>query len=62
MRPGIPELLIILVIIILVFGAGRIRGVFRELGGGISEFRKGLKEGQDDATTEANKDEPVTGQ
>lgn len=50
MKPGILELLIILVIVILVFGAGRIRKVFGELGGGIAEFRRGLKEGQSDDT------------
>lgn len=42
--PGAVELLIILVIVLVVFGAGRIRRVFGELGGGIAEFRKGLKE------------------
>lgn len=57
MRPGIPELLIILVIVLLVFGAGRIRKVFGELGGGIAEFRKGLKDGQ--AEAETKNDEPV---
>lgn len=57
MRPGIPELLIILVIVLLVFGAGRIRKVFGELGGGIAEFRKGLKDGQEE--TEAKKNDPV---
>lgn len=53
MRPGLAELLIILVIVILVFGAGRIRKVFGELGGGIAEFRKGLKDNQAE-----NNDEP----
>ena len=60
MRPGIPELLIILVIVLLVFGAGRIRKVFGELGGGIAEFRKGLKDGQSEsAAVESKNDEPV---
>jgi sec-independent protein translocase protein TatA len=64
MRPGIPELLIILVIVLLVFGAGRIRKVFGELGGGVAEFRKGLRDGQADVeptvtTTSTTKDEPL---
>lgn len=60
MRPGIPELLIILFIVLLVFGAGRIRKVFGELGGGVAEFRRGLREGQTDAeVSEIKKDEPV---
>jgi sec-independent protein translocase protein TatA len=42
MRLGIPELLIILVLVLLIFGVGRISGVAGELGKSISEFRKGL--------------------
>ena len=41
---GAPELLIVLVIVILVFGVGRIANIGGELGKGISAFRKGLKE------------------
>ena len=44
---GAPELLIILVIVILLFGVGRIAGVGKELGSAISEFRKGLNEGKE---------------
>jgi sec-independent protein translocase protein TatA len=40
---GAPELLIVLVIVILIFGVGRIAKVGGELGKGISAFRKGLK-------------------
>ena len=44
---GLPELLIILVIIIVLFGPGRIGKVTGELGKGIRSFRDGLsgKEG-----------------
>ena len=44
---GAPELIIVLVIVILVFGIGRIARVGGELGKGIKEFRKGLK-GEDE--------------
>ncbi len=40
---GAPELLIILIIVILIFGVGRIASIGGELGKGISAFRKGLK-------------------
>ena len=50
---GLPELLIILVIILLLFGVGRVSQVGKELGSAISSFRKGLNEDPDKvATTE----------
>ena len=42
MTLGAPELLIILVIVLLIFGVGRVARVGKELGTGIREFRKGL--------------------
>ena len=44
---GPTELIIILVIIIILFGAGRIGKIAGELGQGVREFRKGLS-GEDD--------------
>jgi sec-independent protein translocase protein TatA len=52
---GLPELLIILVIIIVLFGPGRIGKVAGELGKGIRSFRDGLS-GKDDTKDEQNKD------
>jgi sec-independent protein translocase protein TatA len=52
---GLPELLIILVIIIVLFGPGRIGKVAGELGKGIRSFKDGL-EGKDDAKVEQNED------
>jgi sec-independent protein translocase protein TatA len=40
---GPTELIILLVIIILLFGVGRIGKIAKELGGGIRSFREGLK-------------------
>jgi sec-independent protein translocase protein TatA len=40
---GLPELLVILVIIIVIFGAGKLPQLGRGLGEGISNFRDGLK-------------------
>jgi len=45
---GTTELIIILVIVLLIFGVGRVSRIGRELGQGISEFRKGLSEGSKD--------------
>lgn len=41
---GVPELLIILVIVIVLFGASRLAGVGGALGKSVSEFRKGVRE------------------
>lgn len=42
------EWVIILVVVLLVFGVGRISKLGSELGKSVTEFRKGLREGQDD--------------
>ena len=39
---GVPELVIVLVIVLLVFGVGRLGKLGRDLGEGIREFRKGI--------------------
>jgi sec-independent protein translocase protein TatA len=43
MKPGLPELLIILLVVVLLFGPGRIGKIAGELGNGIRSFRDGLK-------------------
>lgn len=44
MEIGPSELIIILVIVLLIFGPGRIASLGRELGASIRQFRQGLKE------------------
>jgi sec-independent protein translocase protein TatA len=44
-RIGIPELLIILAIIILIFGATRLPEIGRGIGKGIKNFKDATKEG-----------------
>lgn len=41
---GWPEMILFLVVIILVFGVGRISKIAGELGSGIRAFREGLSE------------------
>jgi sec-independent protein translocase protein TatA len=43
-RIGLPELLIILVIIILIFGASRLPEIGRGIGKGIRNFKDATKE------------------
>jgi len=45
--PGGMEWIIILVIVLLIFGVGRLGKIGGELGRGIREFRKGIK-GEDE--------------
>lgn len=56
MKPGLPELLIILLVIVLLFGPGRIGKIAGELGNGIRSFRDGLKskEEKEDENSEIN--------
>ncbi len=56
---GPTEIIIILLIVVLLFGVGRIGRIGGELGKSIREFRKGLQ-GDDDKTAQpeaAKKDE-----
>ncbi|GIL13249.1 MAG: twin-arginine translocase TatA/TatE family subunit [Chloroflexi bacterium] len=42
---GPTELLIILVIVLLLFGVGRVSKIGGELGSAVANFRKGMEEG-----------------
>ena len=44
---GLPELLIIFLVCLLLFGAARLPEIGRSLGDGIREFKKAFKDGQD---------------
>lgn len=56
MRFNPAELAVVLVIVIILFGAGRIRKVGGELGSGIRAFREGLK--GDDEKENPSSDKP----
>jgi sec-independent protein translocase protein TatA len=58
--PGLPtagpmELIIVLVVILLLFGAKRIPELARGLGSGVREFKAGTKEGQLEDKNEKHK-------
>lgn len=43
MEIGIPELVIVLLIVVVVFGVGRVGRLGGEIGSAIRQFREGLK-------------------
>lgn len=47
------ELLIILLIVLLVFGARKLPDLARSLGASAKEFRKGIEDGSEEASDEA---------
>jgi sec-independent protein translocase protein TatA len=47
-RLGLPELIIILLIIILIFGANRLPEIGRGIGKGIKNFKEANRDGQND--------------
>jgi sec-independent protein translocase protein TatA len=51
---GTQELLIILALVLVVFGAGKLPEVGKSLGGAINEFKRSVKTPVDDAVTAAN--------
>lgn len=55
---GGPELIILLVIILIVFGAGKLPEVFRSLGQGVKEFKSAQNEPPD--TSPAKEDQRPT--
>jgi sec-independent protein translocase protein TatA len=66
---GVPELIIILVIVLLVLGPKRLPSLGRQLGGGMREFKDGITgKGKDDddpdrpqlSEAAAREDEPTT--
>ena len=51
-RIGGPELIIILIVILLLFGARKLPDLARSLGSSAKEFRKGIEEGLEDDESE----------
>jgi len=43
-RLGLPELVVILLIVFVIFGANRLPGLGRGIGSAIKNFKEGLKE------------------
>jgi sec-independent protein translocase protein TatA len=48
---GVPELLLILLIVVVIFGASKLPQLGRGFGEGIRNFRQGLKNDDDEASS-----------
>jgi len=54
---GYQELLIILVIVLVLFGANRLPELARSLGSSVKEFKKGVSEASKEETSPARKED-----
>jgi len=45
--PGLPEILVILVVVLLLFGGKKIPELMKGVGKGIKEFKNGINEGEE---------------
>ena len=56
---GMPELLVILVIVLIIFGAGKLPEIGGAIGKGIKNFKKSVHESEEiDVTPDSKKIEP----
>ena len=53
---GLPELLLILVIVVVLFGATKLPQLGRGVGEGIKNFRRGIKSDDDASNDDASND------
>jgi len=53
---GLAELVVLLVVVLILFGPGKLPDVGKALGKAIGEFRRGIREGLDDKRIEAKSD------
>ena len=58
--PGLPEMLIIMVVILVLFGGKQIPSLMRNLGKGATEFKRGLNEPDRPVEPEPEAEESAT--
>lgn len=56
---GSQEIIIIALVILLLFGGKKIPELMRGLGKGVSQFKKGMKDIEEEITTEPEKKEEI---
>ncbi|RZJ24565.1 MAG: twin-arginine translocase TatA/TatE family subunit [Flavobacterium sp.] len=58
-RIGMPEILIILVVVLLLFGGKKIPELMKGLGTGLNEFKKAAKDGENTPPVTKKEDEII---
>ncbi|MBG78216.1 MAG: twin-arginine translocase TatA/TatE family subunit [Alphaproteobacteria bacterium] len=58
MAPGPLQIILIIVLVLLIFGAGRVPGIMENVAKGIKSFKKGMSDDDTPSdTTKSDKDE-----
>ena len=60
MSPSIWQILIVVALIMLLFGAGKLPRIMGDMAEGIKSFKRGMKD-EDDSTTPSEKSEKTPG-
>lgn len=57
---GIGGMLLIAVVVLVLFGRGKVAGLMGEVGKGIQSFKRGMKEGDEEITDQSKDPKDVT--
>ena len=57
---GLPGLLLIAIVVLVLFGRGKISSLMGEVGKGITSFKKGVAEGKDELEDTADQARDIT--
>jgi sec-independent protein translocase protein TatA len=56
---GLPGILLIAVVVLVLFGRGKISSLMGEVGKGITSFKKGIKDGSEEVDTPEHGDDAI---
>ncbi len=57
MTPGVLQIIVVILLIMVLFGAGRIPTIMENLAKGINSFKKGLKDEDTSSSNSSDKDD-----